>query len=69
MTFCAQIYTRYCTSEEAGAAHKKRVRNMLPPKGEIRLLTVTDKQFGKMENYIGKTRRKKENAPDQLLLL
>lgn len=63
------VYARYCPSEEAATVHKKRVRSALPPKGQVRILSITDKQFGKMESYIGKTRDKNEEAPDQLLLL
>ena len=63
------VYARHCASEEAAAVHKKRVRTALPPKGQVRILAITDKQFGKMENYVGKTKVAAEDAPDQLLLL
>ena len=63
------VYARYFESEEAGGAHRKRVRSLLPPKGHVRLLSVTDKQFAKMENYVGKTPANTEEPPDQLYLL
>ena len=63
------VYARYCASEEAGKVHRKRVRALLPPKGHVRLLAVTDRQFAKMENYIGKSAAKTEEPPDQLFLL
>jgi len=62
------IYARYCPSEEAGAVHRKRVRKALPPQGHVRILTVTDKQFGKMEVYYGRKRADTEDAPEQILL-
>ncbi len=62
------IYARYCPSEEAGSAYRVRVRDELPPKGQIRLLSVTDKQFGKMENFFGKEHEPTEEPPHQLLL-
>ena len=62
------VYARYCTSEEAGTVHRKRVRKALPPKGHVRLLSVTDKQFSKMENFVGKTKGNTEEPPDQLIL-
>ena len=62
------VYARYCPSEEAASAHKEMVREGLPDEGQIRLLSVTDRQFGKMENYVGKKRESTEEAPRQLML-
>lgn len=61
------VYARYCPSEEAAKVHRDLVRAGLPDEGQIRLLAVTDRQFGKMENYVGKTRKKTEDAPRQLM--
>ena len=62
------VYARFCPSEEASEVHKKRVRFVIPEKGQVRIMSVTDRQFGKMENYVGKTRKKAENEPEQLML-
>lgn len=62
------VYARYCTSEEASQAYRRRVREALPPGGEVRLLHVTDHQFGKMEVYHGRRRGKPEEPPRQLTL-
>ena len=43
------VYARYCPSEEATCAHFRRIWGVLPPAGQVRLLCVTDRQFGKME--------------------
>jgi CRISPR-associated protein Cas2 len=63
------IYARYFPSEEASAAHRRRVRATLPREGEVRLLSVTDKQFGKMEIFLARSRAPTEKPPEQLLLL
>lgn len=63
------VYARYCSSEKASEVHKKRIRSAIPEKGHVRIMSVTDKQFGKMENYVGKKRGQTENAPEQLFLL
>lgn len=60
------VYARYCPSEEAGGAYRVRVREELPPKGQVRLLSVTDKQFGKMEIFL--EHEPTEEPPHQLLL-
>lgn len=62
------VYARYCTSEEAGDVFRKRIQQELPDQGHIRLLMVTDRQFGKMDVFCGKNAAKLESKPDQLLL-
>ncbi len=62
------VYARYCPSEEASQAHKDLIRAGLPDEGQVRLLAVTDRQFGKMENYVGKRRKSAEEPPQQLML-
>lgn len=62
------VYARYLESEEAATAHRRHIKNNLPPHGQIRVLAVTDRQFGKMEVYTSKKKAKPENSPQQLLL-
>lgn len=62
------VYARYCVSDEAGETFRRRIRGELPDEGHIRLLMVTDRQFGKMEVFHGKTSVDPEAEPEQLLL-
>lgn len=62
------VYARYCSSEETGACHRRRVRAALPPDGQVRLLAVTDRQFGKMEVFLGRKRESVEDPPSQMVL-
>lgn len=62
------VYARYCPSEEASNTHRANVNAVLPPDGQVRLLGVTDRQFGKMEVYFGKNRQPTEDPPAQLML-
>ena len=62
------VYARYCPSEEVASSYKQRIRPFLPPDGQVRLLCVTEKQFGKMEIYFGKARKRVEDPPVQFLL-
>ena len=62
------VYARYCASEEMADAYRSRIRADLPPAGYIRLLAVTDRQFGKMESFIGEMDRALEEPPSQLVL-
>ena len=62
------VYVRHCASEENADVHYRRVRNFLPPEGEVRVLQVTDKQFGRMEIFWGKKRKPTPEPPKQLEL-
>jgi len=52
--FQFSIYLRHCASRENADVHIRRVKNNLPPFGQIGILCVTDKQFGKMELFQAK---------------
>lgn len=60
------VYARHSTSEENAAVHIKRVENWVPPDGEVRILTITDKQFERMRIFWGKMRKLPPKAPEQL---
>jgi CRISPR-associated protein Cas2 len=62
------VYARFCSTEEKSEIFKKRIKQLLPPDGDVRLLAVTDRQFGKMEAFIGKKKVPTEKPPEQLLL-
>lgn len=62
------IYAHYFRGEEASQAKSNRIRGLLPPNGHVRLLGITDHQFGKMQVFFGKTTTSTEKPPDQLLL-
>ncbi|MGQ9505492.1 MAG: CRISPR-associated endonuclease Cas2 [Thermogutta sp.] len=62
------VYARPFPSEEAMAPEREIIRQHLPPGGAVRLLPVTDRQFGKMENYVGRSRQNNEKPPRQLML-
>lgn len=62
------VYARHCAGEECARTVRRSVRLGLPPDGQVRLLSVTDRQFGKMEVYFGKKRAPAEDPPQQLML-
>lgn len=62
------VYARYFPSEAATKSYRKRIRGGLPANGHVRLLMITDKQFGKMQVFHGKTEESPEQPPDQMLL-
>lgn len=62
------VYIRHCASRENAAVHIQRVEKEVPPDGEVRVLTVTDKQFERMRVFYGKNVTKPQSAPAQLEL-
>lgn len=60
------VYAQFCTSEDASAAKRRHVRGALPDEGQVRLLSVTDHQFSKMEVFLGRIVAPPEGAPTQL---
>ena len=52
--FQFSIYMRHCSSRENAEVHIKRVKIILPEKGHVGIMSVTDKQFGMMEIFHGK---------------
>ncbi len=67
--FQFSVYGRYFSTEESTESIRKLIRQAIPPSGAVRLLMVTDKQFGKMESFYGKSEQPIEKPPDQMLLL
>ena len=62
------VYIRHCASEENAQVHVVRVEQSVPDDGEVRIITITDKQFERMRVFWGKKRRKTETPPPQLEL-
>lgn len=48
------VYSRLCNGIDMTNKHLKRLDNTLPPKGSIRCLTITEKQYESMQFLVGK---------------
>ncbi len=66
--FQFSIYLRHCASRENAEVHIKRVKNNLPPNGQVGILCITDKQFGNMELFVGEKPQKTQTPFQQLEL-
>ena len=62
------VYMRHCASEENAQVHIERTRRALPPEGEVRVFKITDKQFSRIQVFLGKKQKKPEQTPRQLTL-
>ena len=66
--FQFSIYMRNCPSMENAQVHMKRVKSRLPDYGKIGILSITDKQFDKMELFVGKKNSELPHIEQQLEL-
>ncbi|MDD2813978.1 MAG: CRISPR-associated endonuclease Cas2 [Candidatus Cloacimonetes bacterium] len=62
------VYIRHSTSRENASVHIRRVKSFLPPKGQVLIYTLTDKQFEMIEFYRGIYPADKPATPQQLEL-
>jgi CRISPR-associated protein Cas2 len=62
------VYAQYCSGEEATLAKRRRIRDQLPAEGQVRLVSLTDKQFAAMEVYLGRNQGEPEQPLGQGLL-
>lgn len=62
------VYSRPCPTDENAAVHVSRIKNCLPPDGQVRILKFTDKQYGRMECFLSKSRMNPGSQPGQIML-
>lgn len=60
------VYCRHCASKESAEVHRQRVKNFIPEKGQVSILSVTDKQYGNICNFWGKKTDALPEGPRQL---
>ncbi len=63
------VYARVCRGEDAADKHVQRVTKRLPPRGSVRSLQVTDRQYARMKLLLGEATLSEKKAPGQLVLL
>lgn len=66
--FQFSIYIRHCASKENAEVHTNRIKNIIPEKGMVGIMRVTDKQFGEMDIFVGKKTKKPDSPYLQLEL-
>ena len=64
------VYVRTCPTREYAKRLEKRVEGIAPEKGNVRLLTVTEKQYTDMKIIVGsKTTTERTIGSERLLIL
>ena len=62
------VYAKFFSSRENAQKYFNYIKEAVPPGGRVRLLMITDKQFGDMVSLYGKNIEEVEKKPEQLLL-
>lgn len=62
------VYCRCCRGQDIVDREIRRLKQILPPEGNIRVLQVTDKQYGNMQFLIGRPKKEETIGAKQLLL-
>jgi CRISPR-associated protein Cas2 len=60
------VYIRHCGSFESADVHTKRIEKIVPSKGQISIMRITDKQYGHILNFWGKEADPLPPRPAQL---
>lgn len=63
------VYSRVCKGLDSVESHLGYLQSILPTKGNVRMLQVTEKQYSRMEILLGTVKKQEKNAGKQLLLL
>lgn len=61
------VYSRICNGNDAVNSHEKRLKDNLPPKGQVRALILTEKQYESIHVLLGQKDPKEERKSTSLL--
>jgi CRISPR-associated protein Cas2 len=62
------VYARFCNGKEQYETYLRRVEAKLPDRGDVHILSFTDRQYENIVRYSGQHRRRQRKNPDQLAL-
>ncbi|MDX1949617.1 MAG: CRISPR-associated endonuclease Cas2 [Rickettsiales bacterium] len=63
------VYCRICKGLDAVDKYITRLKNNLPPRGSVRVLEVTDKQYSRIKILVGERKKIEKVTKEQLVLL
>ena len=62
------VCTLHCANIDNAEVHVRRMGDQVPAEGEVRFLTIKDRQFGRIKVFVGKKRQPNAPSPSQLEL-
>ncbi len=62
------VYARFCNGKDVFERNLRRIETNLPEKGEVHVLTFTDRQYEAVVRFSSQRRQKSRKNPDQLAM-
>ena len=62
------VYARFCNGKDSFDSHLRRIEASLPEKGDVHVLTFTDRQYEAVVRFSSQRRQKVRRNPDQFAL-
>lgn len=62
------VYARFCSGKENYETYLRRIERNLPEKGDIHVLTFTDRQYENIVRFASQRRKQRRKNPDQLAM-
>lgn len=63
------VYVRTCPSREFAERLEKRIKKFIPEKGNIRLITITEKQYDDMKVLVGNKKLTEEILGSERIII
>lgn len=63
------VYCKLALNRSIVTSQMKRLRDHKPKKGDVYVLTITEKQFSQMEYLVGERQKTVEESEDRLIVL
>ena len=62
------VYARFCNGKEQFETYMRRIEANLPERGEVHVLTFTDRQYENIIRFSGQRKNRPKKNPGQLAL-
>jgi len=61
------VYMRFCSGKEQAEGICRRIKEALPERGKVDIVSITDKQYENIISFAGRVKQQRKN-PDQFTL-
>lgn len=62
------VYARICNGQDRIDKHLQRLQTIIPEKGNVRAIQITDKQYERMKTLVGTKKNNEKPKSEQLVL-
>ena len=69
MMFQESVYTKLCINQNVANSVMKDIKKVVPPRGFISCLIITETQFSSIENILGDLKTDVINSEDKIIKL